>query len=79
MNLNFWNKWLLLAAICLFNSACQSLTDEDVSVGEEGTLKVKTRSVEGEDMVYPLSLYAFSEEGDCVASLTVVDADESIR
>lgn len=79
MNLNFWNKWLLLAAICLFNSACQSLTDEDVSVGEEGTLKVKARSAEGEDMVYPLSMYAFSEEGDCVASLIVVDADESIR
>ena len=79
MNLKFWNKWLLLAAICLFSSACQSLADEDVAVGEKGTLKVKTRSVVGEDMVYPLSLYAFSDEGDCVASLTVVDADDPIR
>ena len=79
MNLKFWNKWLLLAAICLFSSACQSLAEEDVAVGDKGTLKVKTRSVVGEDMVYPLSLYAFSEEGDCVASLTVVDADDPIR
>ena len=79
MKLNLWNKWLLSAAICLFCSACQSLVDEDIVASEEGTLKVKARSVVGEDMVYPLSLYAFSEEGDCVASLTVVDADESIR
>ena len=79
MKLSLLSKWLLVAAVCLFCSACQTLVVEDVSVGEEGTLRVKARSVEGEEMVYPLSLYAFSEAGDCVASLTVVDADESIR
>lgn len=79
MNLNLWNKWLLSAAICLLGSACQSLVDEDITMGEEGTLKVKTRSSTGEEISYPLSLYAFSEKGDCVASQTVGNADESTR
>ena len=79
MKLNLWNKWLLSAAICLLGSACQSLVDEDITMGEEGTLKVKTRSSTGEEISYPLSLYAFSEKGDCVASQTVGNADESTR
>ena len=79
MKLNLWNKWLLSAAICLLGSACQSLVDEDITMGEEGTLKVKTRSAAGEEISYPLSLYAFSEKGDCVASQTVGNAGESTR
>ena len=80
MNLNFWNKWLLLAAICLLSSACQQLVDEGSDVtSEEGTLKVKTRSAAGEEICYPLSLYAFSEDGDCITSQTVESSDESIQ
>lgn len=80
MNLNFWSKWLLLVAICLLSSACQQLVDEGSDVtSEEGTLKVKTRSVAGEEICYPLSLYAFSEDGDCITSQTVESSDESIQ
>ena len=79
MNLNFWNKWLLVAAICIMSSACQQLAEEDSTTSGEGTLKVKTRSSVGEEICYPLSLYAFSKDGDCVVSQTVESADESIR
>ena len=79
MNMNIWNKWLLIAAICLLSPACQQLADETSGISGEGTLKVKNRSAVGEEICYPLSLYAFSENGDCIASQTVESADESTR
>ena len=79
MKMILWNKWLLVAAICLFNSACQQLAEEGLLVGGEGTLKVKTRSAVDEEIHYPLSLYAFAEDGHCVSSQTVESGDESIR
>ena len=79
MSINIWNKWLLSAAICLLSSACQQLVDEGSNISGEGTLRVKTRSAVGEEICYPLSIYAFSEDGDCVASQTVESADESTR
>ena len=72
-------KWLLVVAICLFMGSCQQLADEEWESGEEGTLNIKTRSAVDEDIVYPLNLYAFSSGGDCVASQTVKDKDESVR
>jgi len=63
--------WLLLAAMCLFGAGCQTL-EEDVSVEDCGVLKVKARSVQTEEAIYPMYLYAFSEEGACASSSKLV-------
>ena len=78
MRLKYWKKWLLGVTICLLSSACQQLTEDSVTSGK-GTLNVKTRSVDDEEIDYPLSLFAFSEDGNCVASQIIEDANESIQ
>ncbi len=71
------SKWLFFTAICYFLAACQAVPDEDVPVADSGaTLKVQARSAEEVDLIYPLYLYAFSENGKCVDTQVIQDADE---
>lgn len=70
----------IVYAICLILMAgCQQLPEDDglMSSGEN-VLKVNARSVEGAEIVYPLNLYAFAEDGDCVASQKMDGADEEM-
>ena len=69
------NRWLLGAVIGISFSGCQSLDDLMWQESEKGTLDVQTRSAEEEILPYPLTLYAFSSEGDCVASLDMEDEE----
>lgn len=79
MKQNLFGKWLLAVAICCFSVACQQLPEDILEGGEEGTLNVKTRSATDENITYPLTLYAFSADGDCIASQTVGDEEETVR
>lgn len=78
MKLNLSSRWLLLVAICCLCVCCQQLPDE-LETGEVGTLNVKTRSADEEAIAYPLNIYAFSEDGDCVVLQTVKDEEESVK
>ena len=73
------DKWLLLVAICFLAVSCQQLEDDMLTTQEKGTLKVKTRSAVDEAIIYPIHLYAFSEDGDCVVSQTVEDEAASVQ
>lgn len=79
MSLNCLSKWLSVIAICCLNIACQQLSDDIMETEEVGRLKVKTRSAIDEELVYPLTLYAFSSDGDCIVSQTVEDEEETIQ
>jgi len=78
MKLNLSSRWLLMVAICCFCVCCQQLPDE-LETGEVGTLNVKTRSADEEAIAYPMNVYAFSEDGDCVVSQTVKDEEEAVK
>ncbi len=79
MNLSYLSKWLSVIAICSLSVCCQQLPDDTMEMGEEGTLKVKTRSAVDEDVIYPLTLYTFSSDGDCIVSQKVEDEEETIQ
>ena len=79
MKRNLLYKWLLVVAICVFAVSCQQLADDMLLAQEKGTLKVKTRSAVNEAIIYPILLYAFSEDGDCVVSQTVEDEAEPVQ
>ena len=79
MKMNLLNKWLLGAAICLSMSNCQQLPDDMLKTDNEGVLKVKTRSVENQDVIYPLTLYVFSTDGDCLETLLIEEKDEVVQ
>lgn len=74
-----WNKWLQSVAICLLLCGCQSLNDLVWQESEKVTLNVQTRSAEEETILYPMKLYAFSEEGDCVVSQEIQDEEETVQ
>lgn len=78
MRTKYLYTWLLLAAMCLFGAGCQTL-EEEVSVEDCGVLKVKARSVQTEEAIYPMYLYAFSEEGACASSQVIESSEESMR
>lgn len=68
-----------LITIC-FAFSCQQMPEDDNWLAEvEGkSLKVKVRSAGDAEIVYPVFLYAFSEDGKFVGMQTVEDADENI-
>ena len=79
MKLTVFGKWLPLVAVCCLLGACQQLADMNLESAQEGVLKVKTRSVVSQEIVYPINLYAFSEDGKCTVSQIVEDEDESAQ
>ena len=74
-----FDRWLLVVAICLSVGSCQQLPDELWTETEKGTLKVKTRSADDGEVAYPLTLYVFSSDGDCVDTQLVEDEEEDIQ
>ena len=72
-------KWLQIVAICYLFGTCQQLTDDSLEALQEGTLHVRTRSSSVSGLAYPVSLYAFSEKGDCAASQVIRSEDESVK
>ena len=73
-------KWLSLAAICLHLFSCQVMEEVDESFPQEGTsLKIKARSLEAAPVPYPLSLYAFDEQGKCSAFQKIESEDDRIE
>lgn len=79
MKLKFFARCLLAVIICLFAESCQQLLDDEMNTENEGILNVKTRSAVDEELAYPLTLYAFSNDGHCALSQTVEDEKESIQ
>ena len=73
MKLNVFGKWLQLVAICFLVGSCQQLPVELLAETEKGILKVRTRSADDEKAVYPLTLYVFSSDGDCIDTQLVED------
>lgn len=72
-------KWLLYAAICIFLWGCQQIEEDGWGENTSGILTVETRSVENEEIPYPLCLYAFSEDGDCITTQIVESKDEEVQ
>lgn len=71
-------RYLPIFFLFLNFMSCQRLM-EDADSPASQTLKVKARSSDQSDINYPLYLYAFDEEGTCIASQTVTDAGSSIE
>lgn len=72
-------KWLSLMAICLHVLSCQVMEEVGEGFHGDASLKVEARSSEAELLPYPLSLYAFDEQGKCCASQTIVDKEERVE
>ena len=79
MNRKQYFKWLLSAAICILLFGCQQIEEDGWGENTGGILKVGTRSVENEEIPYPISLYAFSEDGDCIATQVVENKKEEVQ
>lgn len=73
------NKWLMGLGVCILLLGCQKLENNQWDFGKNGTLNVETRSVENDSILYPMTLYAFSESGECVKSQTFEGSDEDVR
>lgn len=73
-------KGLFMMALTVFSVACQQLPEDEaeVSVPNEEPLGVKVRSAEGAEVVYPLHLYAFAEDGQLAASQVVESSDDKM-
>ena len=78
MKLRRFCTWLLMAAMCFLFWGCQTM-GEEVDLESCGVLKVKARSAQNEETVYPMYLYAFSEEGICVTSQLMESSEENMR
>ena len=76
---SIWIKWLSLMAICLHVLSCQVMEEVGEDSKEEASLKVEARSSEAEAVPYPLSLYAFNNEGECLASQTIANEKEQVE
>ena len=72
-------KWLSLMAICLHVLSCQVMEEVGENSKEEASLKVEARSSETGLVPYPLSLYAFNDEGKCLASQTIANEEERME
>ena len=72
-------KWLSLMAICLHVLSCQVMEEVGENSKEEASLKVEARSSETGLVPYPLSLYAFNDEGKCLASQMITDEKEQME
>lgn len=72
--------YLMLAVLCGAIISCQQLPEDDtwMSGEDEKSLKVKVRSAGDAEIVYPLYLYAFAENGKLAASQTIADADSDM-
>lgn len=79
MKMKLCFKWLLVAATCLSMTNCQQLADYVEEEVGEGTLKVKTRSTENQEIIYPLTLYVFSSDGDCLETQLVEGKDDVVQ
>lgn len=73
------NKWLMGLGVWILLFGCQKLEDDKWGISKNGTLNVETRSVENDSILYPMTLYAFSESGKCVNSQTFEDKNEDVR
>ena len=73
-------KSLMMALLVVFSASCQQLPEDDGAVPEskEESLLVKVRSVEGEEVPYPLYLYAFTKEGKLASSQTIADSEDKM-
>lgn len=73
-------KGLFMMALTVFSVACQQLPEDEaeVSVPNEEPLGVKVRSAEGAEVVYPLHLYAFAEDGQLAASQVVESLEDKM-
>ena len=73
-------KSLMMALLMALSASCQQLPEDDGAVPEskEESLVVKVRSVEGEEVPYPLYLYAFTKEGELASSQTIADSEDKM-
>lgn len=71
-------QWLLSAAIVVLLFGCQKLEDEGWVKTENGMLRISTRSTENDTIPYPMTLYAFSESGECEDTQIIKGKDEKI-
>lgn len=75
----FIGKWLLMVAICCLSTSCQQLPDEGLMEDEKSTLEVKARSLDNQNIIYPLSLYVFDSKGICVDTRNVENEDDETQ
>lgn len=70
---------LLLGLVGLFCVGCQQLSDEASLSADDGMLKVRARSAENVEIVYPVYLYAFAETGECSDSQVMERAGDKME
>ena len=78
MKTDLISRLLTIAFLVCVTFACQQLPDDMMEYGEVKELKVNVRSAGEAEIVYPLYLYAFNNEGVLVASQVLSDAGEDM-
>lgn len=77
-NLPLSYRLVLLLGFCLFSiSSCQRF-EEEVSV-EMSNFSVSTRAMGSVEIPYPVSIYVFSEAGNCVEKQQIASDDDKIK
>lgn len=69
--------YLLLSLFSIFS--CTKLDTDFLEEESETCVKVETRTSEGEEIPYPLYLFAFDETGKQVSSITYEDSEDNER
>ena len=80
MKTDLLSRLFLIVLLTCATISCQQIPTDDVQSADEDVtnLKVDVRSAGEAEIVYPLYLYAFDEEGKLAASQTLADAEEEM-
>ena len=80
MKTDLLSRLFLIVLLTCATISCQQIPTDDVQSADEDVtnLKVDVRSAGEAEIVYPLYLYAFDEEGKLAVSQTLADAEEEM-
>lgn len=70
---------ILCLTILIMAFSCQQMPEDEIYMPDaEEPLDVQVRSAEGIDIIYPISLYAYSNDGKLVASQQIADKGDNM-
>ena len=70
---------ILCLTILIMAFSCQQMPEDEIYMPDaEEPLDVQVRSAEGIDIIYPISLYAYANDGKLVASQQIADEGDNM-
>ncbi|MGL4520476.1 MAG: FimB/Mfa2 family fimbrial subunit [Phocaeicola sp.] len=75
-----WRSVILLVCFAILLFSCQKFEEiEPVVTVETAQLSVSARSIGTVEVPYPVLIYAFSDDGNCISKQEVASASESLK